>query len=296
MGVFFILAATILWGLSPLYYSLLNSVPAMEVVAHRILWSLPCLAIYAVMTGRGPRFIEAGRSPRILLTVAVASAFISVNWVAFVYAIQIGQTAQASFGYYIYPLAAIILGALVFRERISPLQWLAAVIAVIGVVWIAMERDAAPWLALLVATTFAIYSIIRKTALVGPLIGVLWELTLVTPFLLLYLVYVGGGAFFYDWETAMLLIGGSLFTGLPLVFFVEASKLLRFSTMGVLFFVNPTLQFISAVLLGEAITLPVLGAFGVIWMAVALYCYALIRQDRRARAASRAASEVSATS
>ena len=256
----------------------MNHVPPGEVVAHRILWSLPVIAIYALMTGHWQRFRQAGRERHTMRALVIATAFISVNWFGFIYAIQIGQTAQASFGYYIYPIIAVLIGALVFREQITPLQWVAAGLAMTGVLLIALDLGTMPWIALIVAGTFAIYGIIRKAITVGPLVGVLWELTLVSGPLLAYLVFVGGGAFFEETRTALLLIGCSLFTGIPLVMYVEAAKLLKFSTVGVLFYINPTLQFVSALIMGEVLSVPVLIAFGIIWAGVGLYCYDLLRR------------------
>jgi len=272
------LGAFVLWGLSPLYFALLGDLPAMEVVAHRILWALPVIALYAAMTGRWAGVRQVAREPRTLAVVAVAAATISVNWVVFIVAIQTGRTAQASFGYYIYPIIAIFLGALVFRERIGGVQRIAAALAALGVLCIAVEQGAAPWLALVVAGTFAAYGTIRKALPVGPLEGVVWELALVAPFLLLYLAWIGGGVFGTDWTVSLTLMGASLFTGIPLVMYVEAAKRLDFSTVGVLFYLNPTLQFVCALLLGEALDGAVLAAFGIIWAGVALYCWDLMRR------------------
>jgi len=272
------LGAFVIWGVSPLYFALLNDVPAFEVVVHRIVWALPVIVAYAVLTGRWGKVRQVAREPRTLRTLALATSMISCNWFIFIHAIQTGQTAQASFGYYIYPIIAVVLGALVFRERITPLQRIAASLAAIGVLWIAVEQGTPPWIALIVACSFAAYGTIRKASPVGPLVGVVWELALVTPLLLGYLVWVGGGVFGADWQTSLMLIGCSLFTGIPLVMYVEATKILNFSTVGVLFYLNPTLQFVSALILGEILSLPVLGAFGVIWAGVALYCWDLTRR------------------
>ena len=285
-GISSIVAATLIWGFSPLYYAAMSHIPPFEVVVHRILWSLPPIVIYALWTGRGPRFIEAGRDRRKLAAMALSTAAISVNWVAFIYAIQIGETAQASFGYYIYPLAVLLIGVIVFREGITALQWIAAAIAGFGVLWIGWRLGEMPWLALLVMATFALYGTVRKAAQISPMIGVLWELLLVTPVLLAYLVWIGGGRFFVDFSDALWLIGGSLFTGIPLIMFVESAKRLRFSTVGVLFYINPTLQFVSAIILGEPFSADRLIGFGLIWVAVALYCVELIRQDRGTRSRS----------
>lgn len=279
-GIASIVAATLIWGFSPLYYAAMSHIPPFEVVVHRILWSLPPIIAYAWWTGRGPRFFEAGRDRRKLAAMAISTAAISVNWVAFIYAIQIGETGQASFGYYIYPLAVLLIGVIVFRECITALQWGAAAIAAAGVLWIGWRLGEMPWLALLVMATFALYGTVRKAAQIGPMVGVLWELLLVLPILLAYLIWIGGGRFFVDFSDALWLIGGSLFTGIPLIMFVESAKRLRFSTVGVLFYINPTLQFVSAIILGEPFGADRLIGFGLIWVAVALYCVELIRQDR----------------
>ena len=290
-----VLAATIVWGVSPLYYAMLNHIPPLEVVVHRIVWSLPPIVIYALMTGRRARFLETGRDPRKLLALGLSTAAIFANWVLFIYAIQIGETAQASFGYYVYPLAVLLLGVAIFKESITPLQWLAAAIATAAVLWMGLKFGSIPWIALTVMATFALYGVIRKAAQVGPMIGVLWELLLISPVLIGYFLWIGGGQFFSNWHDALLLMGGSLFTGIPLILFVEGTKRLRFATVGVLFYVNPTLQLVSALILGEAFGWDRAVGFGIIWIAVALYCAELIRQDRASRMLSRAASEDDAT-
>ena len=296
LGVASVVAATVMWGFSPLYYAQMSHIPPFEVVVHRILWSLPPIIAYALYTGRRQRFFEAGRDRRKLAAMALSTTAISVNWVLFIYAIQIGETAQASFGYYIYPLAVLLLGVAVFNEGITRPQWLAAAIAAAGVMWIGLRFGEMPWISLIVMLTFALYGTIRKAAQIGPMIGVLWELLLILPFLLVYLAWIGGGRFFIDGQDALLLIGGSVFTGIPLILFVEATKRLRFATVGVLFYINPTLQFVSAMILGEAFGCDRAIGFGLIWTAVILYCVELLRQDRASRIASKAASGDSATS
>lgn len=278
LGVLFALGAMVIWGFSPLGFSQLNHVPALEVVAHRILWSLPVVLGYALLTGRRERLMAVGRNPRLMRMLALSTSLISVNWVVFIYAIQIGRTSEASFGYYIYPITVVVLGALFFRERITPLQWLAAGIAGCAVSWLMLRFGEVPWIALIVAMTFAFYGVVRKASDIGPLVGVTLEIMIVTPFLLAYLIWVGGGAFGSDFQTTFWLIAASLFTGIPLVMFVEAAKRLPYSTVGVLFYVNPTLQFVSALILGEAVTGDRLLAFGVIWVGVAIYCYELRRR------------------
>ena len=295
VGIACVVTATVTWGVSPLYYATLSHIPPLEVVVHRIVWSLPPIILYALLTGRRARFVETGRDKRKLAALALSTIAIFVNWVLFIYAIQIGQTAQASFGYYIYPLAVLLLGVVLFKEAITSLQWLAAFIAAAGVLWMGLRFGSIPWISLIVMATFALYGVIRKAAQVGPMIGVLWELMLISPFLLAYFVWIGGGQFFEDWRDALLLIGGSLFTGIPLILFVEATKRLRFSTVGVLFYINPTLQLVSALILGEAFGWDRAIGFGFIWIAVALYCAELIRQDRAARIPSSAASGDGAT-
>lgn len=296
LGIASIVAATVTWGVSPLYYAQMNHIPPFEIVVHRIVWSLPPIIIYALLTGRRQRFFEVGRDKRKLAAMCLSTLAISANWIVFIYAIQIGQTAQASFGYYIYPLAVLLLGVALFKENITQIQWIAAGIAAIGVAWMGIRFGELPWISLSVMTTFALYGVIRKAAQIAPLVGVLWELCLILPFLLSYLIWIGGGRFFADWNDALLLVGGSLFTGVPLILFVEATKRLRFATVGVLFYINPTLQLVSAIILGEAFGIDRIVGFSLIWIAVALYCAELIRQDRATRMASIASAGDGATS
>lgn len=284
IGIASVVVATAIWGVSALYYAQMSHIPPFEVVAHRIIWSLPPIIAYALITGRRARFFEAGRSKSALAAMSLSTLAISVNWVLFIYAIQIGETAQASFGYYIYPLAVLLLGVIVFKEEITKPQWLAAAFAAGGVLWIGLRFGEIPWISLIVMASFALYGTIRKAAQIGPMIGVLWELLLITPLLLIYVLWIGGGRFLADWHDAVWLIGGSLFTGIPLILFVEATKRLRFATVGVLFYINPTLQFVSALILGEAFGIDRAIGFGLIWIAVALYCIELLRQDRKSRA------------
>jgi len=269
-----------IWGLSPLYFALINHVPAFEVMVHRVIWAVPMVGLYAAMTGQWGAVRAVGRSRRGMAVMAMAAAMVSINWFVFVYAIQTGRTAEASFGYYIYPLLAVVLGALVFRERITGLQRGAAALAAVGVLGIAIARGTPPWIALIVACSFAIYGAIRKSSSVGPLVGVFWELILMTPPMLLYLAWISGGVFGADMGTSLLLVGCSFFTAVPLIIYVEVTKILEFSTVGVLFYLNPTLQFISALLLGEALSMGEVGAFGIIWIGVAIYCYDLLRRRR----------------
>jgi len=294
-GVICVVTATVAWGISPLYYAMMNHIPPLEVVVHRILWSLPPIVAYALITGRRARFIETGRDKRKLFALALSTTAIFSNWVLFIYAIQIGETAQASFGYYIYPLAVLLLGVVIFKEGITPLQWLAAAIAATSVLWMGLRFGSIPWISMTVMASFAFYGVIRKAAQVGPMIGVLWELLLISPLLIAYLMWISGGQFFESWQDALLLVGGSLFTGIPLILFVEATKRLRFATVGVLFYINPTLQLVSALILGEAFGWDRAIGFGFIWIAVALYCAELIRQDKAARMLSSAASDDGAT-
>jgi len=249
----------------------------MELVAHRILWSLPMILGYALLTGRGGRLLEVARTPRALGMLCLTTCLVATNWFVFIYSIQIGKTSEMSFGYYIYPLIALLLGRMVFGERITLLQGAAAVMAGMAVLWLALRFDAPPWLALLLAMTFAAYGTLRKLIETGPLVGVVWEFMIISLPLLAYLIWQGGGVFGQDaWQSA-LLIGTAFLTGIPLVLFVEAARRLQFSTSGVLFYINPTLQFVCAILLGEAFGFDRLIAFGLIWVAVALYCFELRR-------------------
>ncbi|QDL92367.1 EamA family transporter RarD [Paroceanicella profunda] len=288
-GLAAVVAACTIWGLSPLYYRALSGVPALEVLAHRTLWSFVFFAGVILLTGRVARVRAALASRREMGVLLIAAVMVSSNWFLFIFAVQSGQTIESSLGYYIFPLLAGAIGWAVLRERMGLLQGLGFGLAACAVGFIAVWHGVLPWLALALAGTFAGYGLAKRGVSSGPVTSVFAEMIWILPLALIWIagaqVFGWGGAgagAFGGPKTWLLLVSGPL-TGVPFMLFSYAAKTLRYSTVGVAFYVNPTLQFLVAVLaFGEAFT-PAEGvAFPLIWAGVALYSIGLVRQERRA--------------
>ena len=283
-GVAAVLGATVLWGLAVLYWKALGHVPAAVVLGHRSVWSLVFFGAYLALRGRlglvgallgGP---QKGR-------VAFAAAMIAVNWFIFIWAIQVSRTVEASLGYYIYPLVSVLLGVLLYRERLGAVRGLAVALVALAVALLTWGLGAAPWVALVLAFTFAAYGLTKKRIDAGPITSVTAEVALATPFVLGW-VWLNAGTHIWAGEltTNLLLIGAGPVTSVPLILFSYGARRLAMSATGVLFYINPTLQFlIAAVVFGEPVTHWHWLAFPLIWAGVALYSAAAIRQDRAAR-------------
>ncbi|MBV2361402.1 EamA family transporter RarD [Thalassococcus sp. CAU 1522] len=287
IGFIAIVAACVIWGLSPLFYKLLTHVPPLEVLAHRTVWSLFLFAGLLLVQGRLRAVRAALDSPVKAATVGLAAAMITVNWFLFIWSVQVGLVKETSLGYYIYPLVSVALGVVLFGERLSRLQWLAVALAAASVAVLVAGLGTAPWLPLVLATTFSIYGVLKKRLSIGPVVSVTAEILLLTPVALAWLamLHVGGaGAFGRDLVTSLLLIASGLLTALPLVLFSRAAQLVPLSTVGLVQYLNPTLQFLCAVVIFTEPFTPVHAlAFGLIWTGLALYSISTIRQDRARR-------------
>lgn len=280
-GVAAMVLACMVWGLSPLYYAQLKHVPAMEVLAYRGIWSLVFFGAILGVQGRVGAAIGAARAQ--FLIVFVAAVMIAANWFGFIFAIQTGQGVEASLGYFILPLVAVLLGGLFFGERLSRLQKLAVGLAFFAVVVLTWGLGVAPWIALFLAATFAVYGVIKKQLDLGPVISVTAEVLILAPIAVAYLIYTGA-VFDYSIGTHALLALSGPITATPLILFSFAAKRAALSTIGLVQYLNPTLQFSCAVLvLGEVITGWHVIAFSLIWVALALYSVVALRQESASR-------------
>lgn len=301
------LFACTVWGFSAIYYKSIAHVPPLEVLCHRSLWSL--VFLLAVLTLQG-RLSEVGpilKDRRKMLWIAAASLLISVNWFLFIYAVQIGRTVDSSLGYFIFPLLAVLLGFVVLGERLAPLKWGAVAITAIAVSGLTYALGAAPWISLILAATFAVYGLIKKQLDVGPVLSVTVEVILLVPLVALWLfgAHVLGwqgigtqaaGAFGKNWHDSLMLTLAGILTGGPLILMSYASKRISMATLGLVTYVNPTLQFLVAVtLFGEVITPAHMIAFPVIWIALALYSAVSFAEERSARKQARNSSTDSTT-
>lgn len=296
-GILSMIGAAMIWGVSPIYYKLLVHLPAIEVMAHRTIWSLVFFAGLLAFQGRLHEMGTAMRGGRRFGLIAFAALMVSTNWFLFIYATQIDRNTETSLGYYIYPLVAVLIGRFVFAERLGGAQWLAVVLAGGAVGVLASGLGALPWISLTLAVTFGLYGVIKKLLPVGPIVSVTCEVALMVPVALAVLAWLfvqGEISLRYALRDLVLLLCSGPITAFPLILFTIAARRVPMATVGVLQYINPTLQFLCAVVLfGEVFTPYHQVAFPMIWTALALYSLAALRQDRAARRALMAASGVS---
>ena len=300
-GLLFGITCYTMWGIFPLYFVLLDFAPALEIVAHRIIWSLLlCLALLAV-TRRLPEFFAVLRNPRQLGLLAIAAALISCNWLAYVYATNNGQILQASLGYFINPLLTIMLGVVLLRERLRPAQWVAVTIGLIAIIVIAVGQGGPPWLALALAFSFGFYGLSKKFSgrNVAPIPSLAVETLLLAPLALLVLAWMTlhGQSHFtaHGSSSALLLISTGIATTIPLTTFAAAARRLPLSTLGMLQYIGPILQFIIAVAIAhEPMSPSRWTGFALIWVALTLVTVDAVQNSRRATRLRRAATSAAA--
>lgn len=283
-GLVFGLLAYGLWGVLPIYFKQLAGVSPLDIVAHRIVWSLLFLAaLLAVMRGWG-QVRTAIRDRKTLVLLLATSVLIAVNWLLYVYAVTSGHILAGSLGYYLNPLMNIVLGRFILKERLTGLQWAAVAVAAVGVSVLAAGAGTTLWISLTLCVTFATYGLLRKIAAVDALAGLSIETAILFPVALAWLAWgfaVGHPVLgTTDRELVLLTAAGAVST-IPLLLFTAAARRMRYSTLGMLQFLAPTLQFLIAVVLyNEQFTRAHAIAFGAIWTALALYVAAIVRQAR----------------
>jgi chloramphenicol-sensitive protein RarD len=265
-----------LWGLFPIYFKLLGHVPALEVLAHRVLWSAVLLLGLILAQGQWPALRAEFRDRRRLGFYLLTALLISANWLLYIWAVQNGRILEASLGYYINPLVNVLLGVLFLRERLNPRQWTAVALAAAGVLVLVVGHGVFPWISLMLALSFGGYGLLRKKAGHAATLGLCVETALLAPVALLFLATLaarGAGALgTVNGQTDLLLLAAGPVTVAPLLMFLEATRRLRLSTVGLIHYLTPTLQFLLAVTVyRETFTTVHLAAFGCIWLALALY-------------------------
>ncbi|HEY0164262.1 MAG TPA: EamA family transporter RarD [Sphingomicrobium sp.] len=283
-GFLFGLGAYALWGVMPIYFKAIAHVPALDIVAHRVLWSLPFLALIVAVSRGWPAVRAAIANRKTLKILALSSIFIGINWLLYVYAVTSGHIIAASFGYYLNPLANVLLGRFVLHERLSRTQWIAVAIAAAGISVLAAGALGQLWISLTLCVSFALYGLLRKVVAADAVAGLTIETALLFPIAAAWLLWRAFSAVPVLGEgmtDATLLILAGIISTVPLLLFTGAARRLPYSTLGMLQFLAPTLQLLIAVLIyGEPFGLAQAIAFGAIWIALALYVTALIRQPR----------------
>jgi chloramphenicol-sensitive protein RarD len=282
-GLAFGVGSYTLWGVLPLYIHLLREVPALEVLAHRVLWSLGLLAVLIFVLRRGPGIIAAARG-RTLLFLVGSALMIGINWIVYIWAVQNNHVLEASLGYFINPLVNVALGFAFLGERLRRLQTAAIAVAAVGVVVLAVSGGGALWLSLLLAFSFGLYGLLRKVAAIDALGGLTVETLLLAPLsvaLLLHAGQSGTAAFGQSTHLDLLLAFAGVVTAAPLLLFAAAARRLPLATLGLLQYIAPSLQFAEAVLLfGEPVRPAHFVTFALIWAGCALYAFDAIRAAR----------------
>jgi chloramphenicol-sensitive protein RarD len=284
-GVAYAVSTYLAWGLLPIYFKALRAVPAVEVLAHRVVWSL--LLVAAILAARSG--VRAFAAPfRRLPVLSVTTVLIASNWLVYIWAVQSGRVLEASLGYFVNPLVNVVLGVAFLGEALSARQRIAVVLAAAGVAVLVARAGTFPWVALALALSFGLYGMLRKRAAIEPVGALFAETALLAPLALAFLAWraaSGAGAFGTAPGTSLLLAAAGPITALPLVAFGHAVHRLRLSTMGLVQYLAPTGQFLLAVLLYREPFGPAhAAAFALIWTSLALYSWDAIARTRGARA------------
>ena len=285
-GVAYATSAYLLWGLLPLYWPLLEPSTSLEVLAHRILWSLVVVGALLAVTRRLAQVRAAVRDRRRLARLALAAVLVAVNWGTYIYGVSSNQVVETSLGYFVNPIVTVLLGVLVLGERLRLAQWTALGAAFVAVVVLTVENGSPPWIALVLAFSFGAYGLLKKTAGVGAVEGLAVETAVLLPVAAAYVAFLGvSGASTFGTEGlghAGLLAVSGVVTAVPLLLFGAAASRVPLTTLGVLQYLAPTLQFVLGVtLFDEPLPLVRLLGFVLVWMGLVLFTADLVRHHRR---------------
>jgi chloramphenicol-sensitive protein RarD len=283
-GLAFAFSAYMLWGLLPLYMKAIDQVSPAEVVAHRVLWSVPVAGLVLVLLGRTKDLRAAIASPKTLLMACLTAGLISLNWGIYIWAIAQGKALDAALGYYINPLFSILLASIILGERLTRLQWGAISLTAVAIVILTLENGSLPFVAISLMTTWGFYALFKKSLPVGPNQGFLLEVLILTPpalGLMIWMGLSGQGKFLGETSDTLLLLGCGVVTAVPLLLYANGAKLLRLSTIGIMQYIAPTMIMLIAVFVfDEPFGTARLVAFPLIWAALVLYSIPMLRQMR----------------
>lgn len=283
-GLVLAISAYLLWGFLPIYMKALSDVPVLEVLAHRVIWSVPVAGAILIWLGRTSDLRAALRSPRMIGMAALTAALISVNWAIYVWSIQSGQALEAALGYYINPLFSVFLGAVLLKERLSRPQWAAIALAALAVMVLTYEAGRVPFVALGLTVSWGIYAYLKKRLPLGPNQGFMLEVLILLPLAIGWVVWIaarGEMVFLTDAKVTVLLLLAGVVTAVPLMLYANGAKLLRLSTIGILQYIAPTMIFLTAVFVfGEPFGTARAIAFPMIWAALLIYTGSMLRRKQ----------------
>ena len=296
-GIIYTAGAYVLWGILPIYWKFINDVSALEILAHRVIWSFIFVLMIVLLLKRKllKNFFQVQMSQKkTWFGLLLASLFISINWLTYIFAVNTNHIVEASLGYYINPIIAVMLGVLVLREKVNVLQAVSFVIAGIGVIYMTLSVGKLPWISLLLALSFGFYGLSKKLIKVDSILGLLLETLFVLPFALMFLAYLGvtdqhsfaTGSLNND----LFLLGSGIATALPLLWFGIGAQKIPLYMVGFLQYISPTISLILGVLMyGESFTKDHVVTFACIWIAIALFTLSNIRQGIKKRKVSKVA-------
>lgn len=284
-GFGFALSAYLLWGFLPLYLKLIDHIPVLEVLAHRVVWSVPVAGLILFALGRTGDIGRVLRDPKVLAMGCVTATLVSINWGTYVWAVSVGRALDGALGYYINPIFSVFLGAVLLGERLNRLQWGAVALAATAVAFLTYQTGNLPWPALVLTFSWGFYAYFKRSLPIGPNQGFLLEVLILSPVAIGYLIWLGGagGGKFVPFSLDMwLLMGCGIITAVPLMLYANGAKGLRLATIGIMQYIAPTMIMLIAVFVFEEPFGPARAvAFPLIWAALGLYTYAMFRGRRR---------------
>jgi len=277
-GAVAMVLASIIWGLSAIYYKQLSGIPPLEVLCHRTLWSVIVFIFILRLQDRLQDLKLVFLNKKLILGLFWAAAMISINWFFFIWSVHNDRATEASFGYYIFPLVAVLFGLIFFKEQLSLMKWCSVFLAIFAVTTLAISQNILPFVALVLSVTFGIYGALKKQINLGPVLSVTTEVILLLPLAITFLLYwhsSGFGSFGKDIETTSLLIFSGPMTAVPLMLFSYAARRVQMTSLGIIQYLNPSLQFLVAVFIfAEPFGASQGIAFGLIWLALFIYTFA----------------------
>ncbi|HQO08942.1 MAG TPA: EamA family transporter RarD [Clostridiales bacterium] len=288
-GILSGICAYLLWGLFPIYWKILHLVPAVQIIGHRIVWSFIFLIIIVISAKQWNNFRSAVNSKKVLVIYLAASALLTVNWFVYVWGVNSGRIVETSLGYFINPLFSVLLGIIFLKEKLRLMQWIPVILAAAGVIYLTFDYGRVPWIALSLAFTFGLYGLVKKIAPLDSLFGLTFETAIAFPLALTYLIFVtahGTGSFPQgNIANDLLLIATGIITSVPLLLFAYAARNIPLSTVGILQYIAPSLQF----LIGVAVYREEFGksdmiGFGLVWTALLIFSIESTRNRSRIKA------------
>ncbi len=275
-GILYGVGAYVLWGFFPIYWKLLHQVSALQVIGHRIGWSFFVLMVFILITKQGWEFRSVAFNPKTVGIYTISGILLTINWLIYVWGVNSGEIVQTSLGYFINPLLSVLIGVVFLRELLGPAQWVPVILAALGVIYLTVVYGRLPWIALSLAFSFGFYGLVKKLAPLGSLFGLTLEIGMVFPIALIYLAFVqfnGTGAFLHDGpQVDVLLAGAGIVTTIPLLMFASAARRIPLTTLGVLQYIAPTIQFLIGVFIyKEPFDMAHLIGFGIVWVALIIF-------------------------